>query len=424
MASPKDRLAKTEWQEKYRRINIKLFKIFNFSIKWIFRYSGLEFIYRKFNPPQNPQTLPTGFIWLIGIYVAFFGLASQRYENRIEIIENRANSVFAQLAVPSLEKKALSRIPMVQNMPCPYKPNILNPLSVFISLSKDSKYAGVSALLQETIEDWKDSLASVKLSEAILRAANLRDANLKGADLSKADLQEAILQQADLQNANLRGAILRRADLRRADLQEAILQEADFQNANLRGANLQRADLRRANLQQADFQNANLRGANFQNTNLREANLQRASLLGADLQRAFLRKADFQYTNLWGADLRRADLRDADLRRAGLQNTNLREANLQGADLRDAFLQRADLRDTFLQEADFQGANLRGANLQGADLAGAKKLTVEQLCKASTLYETKLDQELKVQLKLQCSDLLKKPQTTKENTSGEKKVTP
>jgi len=401
MASPKDRLAKKEWQENSRRINIKFIKIIDFPIKWIFRYSGLEFIYRKFNPPQNPQTLPTGFIWLIGIYVVFYGLASQRYENRIEIIENRANSVFAQLAVPSLEKKALSRIPSVQNMPCPYKPNILNPLSVFISLFKDGKYAGISAQLQETIEDWKDSLASVKLSKAILRAANLRDANLKGADLSKADL--------------------RRADLRRADLQEAILQEADFQNANLRGANLQRADLRRANLQEADFQNANLRGANFQNTNLREANLQRASLLGADLQRAFLRKADFQYTNLWGADLRRADLREANLRKAGLQNTNLREANLQWANLRDAFLQRANLRDAFLQQADFQGANLRGANLQNADLAGAKELTVEQLCKASTLYETKLDQELKAQIKHQCSDLLKEPQTTKENTSGEKK---
>ena len=404
MASPKDRLAKTERQEKYRRINIKLFKIFNFSIKWIFRYSGLEFIYKKFNPSKNLQPLPTGFIWLVGIYAAFFGVASQRYENRIEIIENRANSVFAQLAVTSLEKKTLSRIPMVQNMPCPYKPNILNPLSVFISLIKDSKYAGVSAQLQETIEDWKDSLDSVKLSEAILRGANLRDANLKGADLSKADL--------------------RRADLRQADLQEAILQEADFQNANFRGANLQRADLRRADLQQADFQNANLRGANFQFANLRGANLQRASLLGADLQRALLRKADFQYTNLWGADLRRSDLREANLRKAGLQSTNIREANLQGADLRDAFLQRSDLRDAFLQEADFRGANLRGANLQNADLLGANELTVEQLCEASTLYETKLDQELKARLKHQCSDLLKEPQTTKENTSGENKVTP
>jgi len=58
-------------------------------------------------------------------------------------------------------------------MPCPYKPNILNPLSVFLSLFRDSKYEEVSAQLKETIEDWKDSLDSVNLSEAILREADL-----------------------------------------------------------------------------------------------------------------------------------------------------------------------------------------------------------------------------------------------------------
>jgi len=89
---------------------IKYFKIINAIIpsifKWMFCYSGLEFIYRKLNPAKNPQTLPTGFIWLIGMYIALFALASQRYENRIDIIGNRANAIFAQLAVPFLEKKA------------------------------------------------------------------------------------------------------------------------------------------------------------------------------------------------------------------------------------------------------------------------------------------------------------------------------
>ena len=369
------------WREYSQKKIIKFLKITFFSIKWLFRYSGLEFIYTKFNPPKNPQTLPTGFIWLIGIYVAFFGVASQRHDNRIDIIENRANSIFAQLAVSSSEKRALSRIPRVQNMPCPYKPNILNPLSVFLSLFRDSKYEEVSAQLKETIEDWKDSLDSVNLSEAILREADLRGANLRGANLQRADLRGANLQEVDCQNANLR-------------------------EANLRGADLQRANLQEANLQE---------------TNLRGANLQRASLLGADLQRAFLPEADLLYTNLWGADLRKANLRETNLRRAGFQNTNLGGANLQEANLRDAFLQGANLRDAFLQEADLGGANLRGADLREADLRGAKELTVEQLCKVSTLYDAKLDQELEAQIKHECSDLLKEPQTTKENTSGEKK---
>jgi uncharacterized protein YjbI with pentapeptide repeats len=391
MTSPKYKLAMKGWQENYRRIIEKLIKIFYFSIKWIFLYSGLEFIYRKFNPSKDSKPLPTGFIWLIGIYVAFFSLASQRYENRIDIIENRANSIIDQLAVPSLQKKALSSIPRVQNMYCPRKPKIQNPPSVFISLFSDSKYKETIDQLKKTIEDWKDSLDSVNLSEAILREANLREAILKGADLSKADLQEANLQEADFQNAHLRGTILKGADLRRA--------------------NLQKADLWQADLQGADLQGADLRGADLRYTNLWQANLQRASLLGADLQSALLQEADFQYTNFWGADLRKADIRGADLRRAGFQNTNLQQAKLQKANLRDAFLQGANLREAFLQEADFQGANLRGANLRDANLGGAKELTVEQLCKASILYEVKLDQELEAKIKQECSDLLKEPQT-------------
>ena len=149
MTSSTDNLDRKRWREYLKRVIIQFIKITYSFIKWVFHYSGLEFIYRKFNPPKNPQPLPTGFIWVVGIYVAFFGVASQRYENRIDIIENRANSIFAQLAVPSVQKKAIGRISLVQNMQCPYKPNILNPSSVFISLFKDSKYGEMIELLKE-----------------------------------------------------------------------------------------------------------------------------------------------------------------------------------------------------------------------------------------------------------------------------------
>ena len=245
------------------------------KIKWIFRYSGLEFVYRKFNP-SNPQTLPTGLIWLVGIYVAFFGVASQRYENRIDIIENRANSIFAQLAVPSVTKKALSKIARVQNMPCPRRPEILKPPSVFISLFSNSKYEEMVEQLKETIEDWKESLDSVNLRGAYLREAKLRDAKLR---------------RADLRGADLRGAYLRGANLWGADLEKADLREADLVGADLGGANLMEAELVRADLREAD---------------LRDANLRRINLRGADLEKA----------NLVGAVLRRADLREAVLRGA------------------------------------------------------------------------------------------------------------
>ncbi len=206
-------------------------------LKWIFHYSGLEFIYRKFKPLEKSQ-LPTGVIWLIGIYVAFFGVASQRYENRVDKIENRANSIFTQLATPAY-KKALGRISRVQNMPCPYRPKILRPVSIFRSLFlKDTEYTEMVDLLRETIENWKDSLDGVKLNGANLEKANLEGANLKGAKLGRANLERAYLWKA-----NLEGAALWKANLNAATLQEANLKGANLDRANLRGANLRGANL-------------------------------------------------------------------------------------------------------------------------------------------------------------------------------------
>jgi uncharacterized protein YjbI with pentapeptide repeats len=267
MTSPKDKLAR------------------NF-IKWIFRYSGVEFIYRKFNP-INPKTLPTGFIWIVGIYVAFFGVASQRYENRIDIIENRANSIFAQLAVTSVQKKALSRMSRVQNMSCPHKPKILNPFSVFLSLfGPNSKYEDMNEQLKETAEDWKDSLDSVNLIGAYLMDSNLAGANLCKADLREADLSGAYLMEADLSEADLReadlsGAYLMEANLYEADLRKANLREADFMEAELLRADLREADLSGAHLVEADLSGAGLIGADLSGADLSEADLSRATLRGA-----------------------------------------------------------------------------------------------------------------------------------------------
>jgi hypothetical protein len=214
-----------------------------FIVWLLWDFSGLRFICGKIKPPNKEKTDAPGYkppvtllIWLIGIYAAFFGVASQRYENRVDKIENRANAIFPQLST-SVYKKALGRIARVQNMGCPYKPRILEPSSVFRSLfSKDTEYTEMVELLRETIEDWKDSLDGVKLIGANLRGANLFEANLKRANLGEANLGEA----------NLWGAILLGADLEGANLRGAYLGEA-----NLGGANLRRADLRGAYLEGA-----------------------------------------------------------------------------------------------------------------------------------------------------------------------------
>jgi len=344
----------------------KIIKIISPVSKWIFRYSGLEFIFKKFYPPKHLQPLPTGVIWLIGLYVAFFGVASQRYENRVDIIENRVNSIFTQLPT-DVYKKALGRISTVQNMWCPEKPEILNPPSVFRSLFKEIKYQEIVKLLKETIEDWKNLLSDVNLYKASLVGANLDEASLSGANLEGANLKGAKLIDANLKGANLRGANLDGVNLEMAILDGAILDGASLKGASLLGANLDGVSLSGANLDRANLNGANLNGA-----------------------------------NLKGAKLTGARLTGANLKRANLERANLEEAHLYGANF---------------DRANLNGANLKEAILEEAYLKGARGATPDIICEAKSLSKAQFDPELEKRIRDKCCSLFEGAQLTKENDS-------
>ncbi|MBT3880507.1 MAG: pentapeptide repeat-containing protein [Candidatus Scalindua sp.] len=218
------------------------------TIKGTFYYSGFEYIYRKIKPAKKPHPLPTLPLWLIGIYVAAFGVASQRYENHVDIIENRANAIFAQLGSSNDEVviKTLSRITRIQNMDCPYKPNILNPVSIWRSfINNNENYDDIVVLMRETLENWKRHLSGVDLSDAKLQNASFEaeinthsgNGTIQNSDIAnfeKANLYRADLRGADLYNANLRHAFLEGVDLEGADLLQADLFGANLINANLK----------------------------------------------------------------------------------------------------------------------------------------------------------------------------------------------
>jgi len=97
---------------------------------------------------------------------------------------------------------------------------------------------------------------------------------------------------------------------------------------------------------------------------------------------------------------------------------NVRYEYLCGIDLSNARLTGADFADSTLTEADFRNADLRDARFQhtglrGADLREAKNLTSEQLCNARTLFKAKLDSELLEKVKVECPELLEKPERVK-----------
>lgn len=167
----------------------------------------------------------------------------------------------------------------------------------------------------------------------------------------------------------------------------------DFESGRPRepkGLDLQRTYLADVNLIGAHLEGALFTGSFLQSASLNKVHLPEANLMGAILKRAYLIEADLGKAFLLGADLERAHIQGADL-----QEANLRNANLQEADLTNANLQEADLTD---------------ANLQEADLRGAQNISIDQLSKVESLYNTKIDYELFITLNEKYPTLFEKPE--------------
>jgi len=197
---------------------------------------------------------------------------------------------------------------------------------------------------------------------------------------------------------------LNRLDLHRLDLHGTYLREAQLKGANLEIANLKEANLEYANLQWTNLTGANLKEAVLFRANLKGANLNYALLEGADLQAANL-EIIRDFDDLFGLLENSNPVKVASLERAILADANLRDADLEGVSLEGAMLTNTNFEGAILKEVNLKKAILDGANLEGADLKGAKNLTIEQLSEVKTLYNAKLDDELRESLKNKYPDL-------------------
>ena len=266
------------------------------TVSWLlWNFSGLRLIISKIWPDKKFSAFPpsTFLLWFIGIYVAFFTVASQRYENRLQIIENKANSIIAQLSTPS-NKFALSRIPRVQSMSIPYKPEILIPHTIFQSLLFNVYgHKETIDLLKEIIESSKVSLEEVNLGYINLEGAKLEDANLKKTILKCANLQNAWLVRANLEGANLSCADLRNAHLSTFWI-SAINKEKGFWPANLRNADLVDTRLQDASLQGVDLTETILVGTDLYGSNLEKATFAKALVVNSTFKDTNLKETDFK----------------------------------------------------------------------------------------------------------------------------------
>nr|VFJ59654.1 MAG: Pentapeptide repeat-containing protein [Candidatus Kentron sp. FM]VFJ61682.1 MAG: Pentapeptide repeat-containing protein [Candidatus Kentron sp. FM]VFK12336.1 MAG: Pentapeptide repeat-containing protein [Candidatus Kentron sp. FM] len=320
-------------------------------VPWVlYTLSGLKHIvemlwFRRPNAPDYRKP-PTFFLWVIGLYAGLYGIAATHYEAALDRIENRMGALASQLATGDEEafKRLVSRIPEIQAMKTPLKPDLLypfrgKPLATYVTCQEENRkprqyhpwepepepeleppqYFVLCGFLRQaenpeiiewtrkTIEDWRNKLAGVNfnginLSEARLWKANLSGAGLQGANLAGARLWRANLSGARLEGANLSGANLRGADLSEARLWEAVLSGAELAKVDLSGAQLQGVDLSGATLTDrfgkiqnwraiASIQDANILGIKKAPEGFREWALEKGAVeLEPAAWQAFLKK--------------------------------------------------------------------------------------------------------------------------------------
>ena len=166
---------------------------------------------------------------------------------------------------------------------------------------------------------------------------------------------------------------LNRNGIYKINLVDCFLTRTNLNYAKLVGSNLNSANISNSFLIETDLRNARLNQTNFENSNLNQAVMSDAYASGANFNNSFLIKSDFH---------------QAFLIKTSFKNAMLMEANLQGS---------------YLMGTDFENANL-----YKADLRNANGLTVEQLTKAKSLYQTKFDPEILDEIKLQHPELVNK----------------
>lgn len=198
--------------------------------------------------------------------------------------------------------------------------------------------------------------------------AHLEKARLEGSNLNYSILEKANLTDARLQNSYIMGTVFKKAKLDRADLSGVLGVSNDFQEAEFLASKLGNSIL--------DF-------SNFRGAKLGQSSLNNSSLTKTDFKGAKLYNCKFRQTELYGANFDGADVRSVDFSKACLTRASFNNANMDNTILDGACLFKVDLHES-------------------------KNLKVEQLCKAYSLWEAKLDWMLLSEVKKSCPDLLDK----------------
>ena len=170
------------------------------GLLWVlWDFPGFRYLWRKINPEKaelindpDYKRPSTFFLWVIGVYIALYGVSSTRYELALDRVENRMSAVASQLSTSNEAAflNLLAQIPFIQDKEVPVEPQLwpLALSSIYDSFTRKTPNPEILAWTKEILVLWKKSLAGAQLRKAKLAGAKLLYANLARAKLRSAQL--------------------------------------------------------------------------------------------------------------------------------------------------------------------------------------------------------------------------------------------
>lgn len=330
-------------------------------IKWlIWELVPMHWVYKKFRPEYNNGAEPVTIgVWLLATYIAFFGIASQRYENRLDLVENRITSIQTQLnASSSTRQNALNRIARTQHLLVPHGPDIKNPIDTILSLfGPEKEYATGVEILEEVITDWRSILSGIDIqniksdNEIITIADRVRAQNVYSVNLDNLILNNRWMRDSNLIAANVNSARFKDVDFYLSYFQGADFTESTFVNCDIREIKGNETVFTDTIFDNSEFDSSDLKDSNFVNSKMRDVSFQFSNLSLSSFSGGTLVKVNFQDT---------------------------------------------DLADTGFEEA----------KLENCDFTNAKNLTINQLCDCLYIKNCIFPEEIKSGIKKECPSKL------------------
>lgn len=331
---------------------------------------------------------PTLVIWLIGIYTAVFGVASSRYEGRLNSIETLSSATITQLSNDKARPNSFFMIGQSQGLKIYPKPeyfSVWTTLSSMLSEIDPTEFSYSSSTINWKLYysvarivdcdegkcqcknfvnenytnyeciDWNHVYGSVSLQPSIVEVLKKVTISYKNSyqedDVKLINSRRYLTEhQGAYGNAyrSLTGfswVYSPQSHYSNWDGKNDVFIEGGLIGVDLTYSHLEGGDLSDTHLEYTDFSNAYLVGTLFNGSHLAETKFLNASLNGATFSNSHMRSVFFSEANLSNTDFRSAEILGSYFNGSNLRGSSFRYSDIKGSIFFDSvFDKRTDFK--------------------------------------------------------------------------------